>query len=164
MIRLWNLLVRAALLAAVLGLISAGSASAQLLETKGISLALAKKMAAAAEAEAHKNNWNMVIVVVDADGHLIYLEKMDYAYVGSVDVAQGKARAAVLFQRPSKAFEDGIASGRNALLSLTTGVTLLEGAFNIVVDGKTIGAIGCSGALSPQDAQSCKAGLEAMGK
>jgi uncharacterized protein GlcG (DUF336 family) len=67
------------------------SASAQFLEKKALTLAAAKKMASAAEAEATKNKWTMVIAVLDDGGHLIYLEHMDGAQIGSIEVAQGKA-------------------------------------------------------------------------
>ena len=61
--------------------------SAQFLQKSTLSLATAKKMAAAAEAEAAKNKWSMVIAVVDDGGHSIYLERMDDAQIGSIEVA-----------------------------------------------------------------------------
>ncbi len=70
---------------------AAGGASAQLLEKKTLSLTAAKKMAAAAEAEAARNKWAMVIAMLDDSGHLIYLEHMDGAQIGSIEVARGKA-------------------------------------------------------------------------
>ena len=75
----------------------------QLATKKALTLEAAKLIAAAAQAEARKNGWNMVICVVDDGGHLIYLERMDGTQLGSVQVAQDKARTAVLFKRPSKA-------------------------------------------------------------
>ena len=58
-----------------------------------ITLAQAKKVATAALAPAHANNWTMVIAIVDPGGHLVYLEKMDQTQVGSVAIAQSKARS-----------------------------------------------------------------------
>jgi len=41
---------------------------------------------------------------------------------------------------------------------------VLEGGIPIVVDGKIIGAVGVSGVLSQQDAQTAQAGIDALGK
>ena len=98
--------------------ISATNASAQFVEKKTLSLAAAKKMAAAAEAEAAKNNWNMVISVLDDGGNLLYLERMDGAQLGSIEVSQGKARTALRFRRPSKAFQDLVDKDQAHLMTL----------------------------------------------
>src|SRR5690349_17712403 len=79
---------------------------------KFITLNAAKQMAAAGEAEAKKNGWNVAIAVVDANGGLILFHKLDETQPGSIAVAQGKARAAALFKRPSKALEESIAAGK----------------------------------------------------
>src|ERR1700752_3599303 len=76
-----------------------------------ISLENAKKAAAAAAAEARKNNWTMAVSIVDMPGDLVYFEKMDGTQTGSVNVAIQKARTAALFKRPSRAFQDTVASG-----------------------------------------------------
>src|SRR2546430_10459824 len=83
---------------------------------KFITLEAAKKMAAAGEAEARKNGWNVAIAIVDASGGLILFQKLDETQPGSIAVAQGKARAAALFQRPSRAVEEAIAVGQLAFL------------------------------------------------
>src|SRR5437867_5703600 len=64
----------------------------------------AKKMMAAAEAEAMKNNWFDVIAIVDPGGNLVMLHRMENAQSGSVRIAEGKARTAVEFRRPTKAW------------------------------------------------------------
>ena len=43
-------------------------------------------------------------------------------------------------------------------------ITPLEGGLPLVVDGKIVGAIGVSGALSAQDAQVAKVGADALAK
>ena len=139
----------------------AHSSSAQLLEKKTLGLAAAKKMAAAAEAEALKNKWTMVIAVLDDGANLLYLERMDGAPIGSIEVAQGKARTAVRFRRPSKDLEDAIAKGRVAVLSLGN-VTAIQGGLPVMMNGQAIGSIGASGGMSDQDAQCAKAGLAAL--
>jgi uncharacterized protein GlcG (DUF336 family) len=128
-----------------------------------ITLDQAKKIAAAANAESKKNGWRMAIAVVDNHGFLVYYERMDDTQTGSVDVAIDKAKAAAMYRRPTKAFEDGIAKGRTALLGLR-GATPIEGGLPIMVGGKVLGGIGVSGANSDQDAAAAMAGLKTLEK
>ena len=144
-------------------LASAGTVSAQFVEKKTVSLALAKKMAAAAEAEATKNNWSMVITVVDDGGNTVYLGRMDGAQLGSIDVAQGKAHTALAFRRPSKAFQDLVDQNQPHLTTLPH-VTAVQGGLPIMLDGKVVGAIGVSGGSSAQDEQCAQAGINAIGE
>jgi glc operon protein GlcG len=137
------------------------TASAQLASKKSLTLEAAKKIAAAAQVEAKKNNWNVVISVVDDGANLIYLEKMDGTQIGSIEIAQMKARTAIKMKRPSKAFEDMIAGGRNAVLKLPD-VLGVEGGLPLVVDGQFLGAIGVSGVTSAQDGQIAAAGVKAL--
>src|SRR5688572_7830317 len=71
----------------------------------------AKKIAAAALAEARKNNWRMAAAVVDTAGELVYFEKVDGTQTASNEIAIDKARSAVAFKRPTKAFQDALAKG-----------------------------------------------------
>jgi glc operon protein GlcG len=136
-------------------------ASAQLLDKKTLTLAAAKKMADAALAEAAKNNWNVIVAILDDGGNPILLQRMDGAQLGSIDVAQAKARTALRFRRPSKAFADAVASGNTAIMTLP-GVLPIQGGLPIEVDGKVIGSIGVSGATSEQDEQCARAGIAAL--
>ena len=128
-----------------------------------ITLDQAKKIAAAANAESKKNGWRMAIAVVDNHGALVYYERMDDTQTASIEVALDKARAAAMYRRPTKAFEDGIAKGRTALLGLR-GATPIEGGLPIMVGGKVLGGIGVSGANSDQDAAAAMAGLKTLEK
>jgi uncharacterized protein GlcG (DUF336 family) len=122
-----------------------------------------KQIAAAAEAEALKNNWRVTIAVLDDGGNLLFLQRLDEAPLGSIVVAQEKARTALLFKRPTKVFEEIIASGRTAMLTLP-GATPIEGGLPLLNNGQIIGAIGVSGVQSPQDAQIAGAGVEVAAK
>jgi uncharacterized protein GlcG (DUF336 family) len=128
-----------------------------------LTLADAKQIAAAAEAEALKNNWRVTIAVLDDGGNLLFLQRLDDAPLGSIVVAQEKARTALLFKRPTKVFEEIIASGRTAMLTLP-GATPIEGGLPLLNNGQLIGAIGVSGVQSPQDAQIAGAGVEVAAK
>lgn len=127
-----------------------------------ITLDLAKKISAGAAAESVKNGWRMAIAIVDNHGFLVYYEMMDDTQTASAQIALDKAKTAAMFRRPSKAFEDGIAKGRVAILGLT-GATPIEGGVPIMVGGKIVGGIGVSGANSDQDAAAAIAGLKAAG-
>ena len=150
--------MRKLVLAAVL---LASVATAQLATKKTLTLEAAKKVAAAAEAEAKKNNWTVVICVVDDGGHIILLERMDGTQLGSVQVAQDKAMTALNFKRPTKALEDAVAGGRNAVLKLT-GATPIQGGLPIMVGTELVGAIGVSGMASAQDEQAAAAGVKVV--
>src|SRR3977135_2008529 len=112
-----------------------------------IGVDLAKKIAAGAAAESKKNGWRMAIAVVDNHGFLVFYEGKDDKDTASRQGARHKAKAAAMFRRPTKAFEDGIAKGRVALLGLS-GATPIEGGVPIMSGGKVIGGVGVSGAAS----------------
>jgi glc operon protein GlcG len=128
-----------------------------------ISLENAKKAGAAAIAESRKNNWTMAVAVTDIGGDLVYFEKMDGTMTGSVNVAIAKARSAVLFKRPTKAFQDTVAGGGAGLRILgLEGAVPIEGGLPILLEGKIIGSIGLSGGSSEQDGIAAKAGVDAV--
>lgn len=122
-----------------------------------VNLETAKKVAASAALEAKKNNFKMAIAIVDNHGFPIYFEMSDDTQTGSANIAIQKARTAAMFRRSTKALEDGVAGGRNALLSIPD-VVMLEGGEVLIVDGKVVGAIGVSGGSSAQDGQVARAG------
>lgn len=155
--------MRVVAVAAVLltSFLATGTAAAQMVDKKAMSLEAARRIAAAAEAEAVRNKWNVVIAIVDDGGQLLYLQRMDGAQYGSIDVAIQKARTSAAFRRPTKVFEDAIAGGRTAILSLDQALAL-EGGLPIVHNGQVVGAIGVSGVTSQQDGQIAKAGTEAL--
>jgi glc operon protein GlcG len=130
---------------------------------QAISVETARKIAAAAAAEGRKNSWNVAVAIVDVAGELVFFERIDNTQAGSIVVAQEKARTAARFKRPTKAFEDALVGGRQAILGLP-GVTPIEGGIPLLVDGKIVGAIGVSGATSAQDGQCAQAGVDSLGK
>jgi uncharacterized protein GlcG (DUF336 family) len=121
----------------------------------------AKRVATAAEAEALKNEWKVVIAVVDDGGHLLYLQRGHDTQFGSIETAIAKAHAAVAFQRPTKASEDAVLSGRLIHLALP-GVIPAEGGVPLMRDSILIGGLGISGVRSFQDGQIAQAGVNAL--
>jgi uncharacterized protein GlcG (DUF336 family) len=130
-----------------------------------ITLDQAKRAMAAAELEAAKNSWQVAITILDSGGNVVMFHRIDNAQLSATSVSEGKARTALEFKRPSKALDDAIAGGGAGwrLLALKD-ITPLEGGLPVVVDGKIIGAIGVSGALSSQDAQVAKSGADVLGQ
>ena len=127
-------------------------ANAQTVDKKALTIDGAKKVIAGAVAYARKNNApGGVIAVVDEGGNLMALERLDGTFAAGANISIGKARTAVLFKRPTKAFEDIIKNGRTAMVALSDAYfTPLQGGVPITVDGQIVGGIGVSGAASAQ--------------
>ena len=132
-----------------------------LITKRTLTLEAAKQIATAAEKFARKKGWNVVIAVVDDGGHLIHLARMDGTQIGSIDVAQAKARTALAFKRPTKVWSEALKSGRTQILGLP-GATPIEGGLPLVVKGEFLGAIGVSGVTSEQDGEIAQAGVAAL--
>ena len=148
----------------VLGVaLSASAWAAGLADKKAMTLDVAKQVAAVAEKTAAGNKWTMVVAILDDGGNVVYLARMDDTQIGSVDVALDKARSAVKFKRPTKAFEDAVVGGRNAILKIP-GALPVEGGIPLMADGKIIGAIGVSGGTSAQDGVAAQAAVDAFPK
>jgi glc operon protein GlcG len=146
-----------------MALVAAGQARGQTTSTKRtLTLEGAKAVAATAAAEAKRGKEGGSIAIVDDGGNLIYLERIQPTFPMGAHIATEKARTAALFQRPSKALEDVIVSGRTTLLSVVPAP--LQGGEPIVVEGEIVGAIGVSGAASAaRDQAIASAGAVALG-
>ncbi|MCX7146993.1 MAG: heme-binding protein [Sulfuritalea sp.] len=119
-------------------------------------------MTIAAQRTATENKWNVAIAVVDDGGHLISLERMDGTQKGSIRIAEQKARTAILFKRPTKAFEDAVLQGRPVFMTMPD-VICLEGGVPLIREGVYLGAIGVSGVKSSEDGVVAAAGAAALG-
>ena len=128
-----------------------------------ITLDQAKRVMAAAELEAAKNSWSVAITILDSGGNMVMFHKFDNTQLASIGASEGKANTALRFKRPSKALDDAIAAGGAGLRLLAVkDITPLEGGLPVILDGKIIGSIGVSGALSSQDAQVARVGAAAV--
>ena len=116
---------------------------------QNIDVATARKMVAAAEAAAISANAQVAIAVVDANGDLVYFERMDGASARAVTSSQGKARAALLFGLPTKDVQDAIRAGKPISVTVTNPaagaweLTPAQGGLPVIKDGKVVAAIGC---------------------
>jgi uncharacterized protein GlcG (DUF336 family) len=110
----------------------------------------------------------MAVVVIDDAGHIKSAQRQDGASMLRIDIASGKAWAAVgmgaasrvLTQRAKDlpAFFNAIASVAQGKFIPQTGAVLI-----LDDDGKTLGAVGASGGTGDEDELICAAGVEAAG-
>jgi uncharacterized protein GlcG (DUF336 family) len=128
-----------------------------------ISLERAQHAVQAAVAEAQKRGWKLNVAVLDSGANLVAFARMDGAQLGSIEIAQHKARAAVKYRRETKAFEAGIQGGNNYLITLDD-IIASRGGIPLVQDGRMIGSIGCSGGTGSQDEVVCKAGADSLAR
>jgi len=90
-------------------------------------------------------------------------ERTDNSQTASSKVAIEKARAAAIYKRPMKAFQDAIAKGGvNLRVLALDGAVPVEGGVRLISEGRIIGAIGVSGDLSDNDAQSASAAAQEL--
>jgi uncharacterized protein GlcG (DUF336 family) len=165
-----------AVLAAGLGLSSAADAQQNPLDVipdkmpsatpygAPISLSRAQAAIAAATEEAGKRGWALNVAVVDSGANLVAFARMDGAQLGSIGIAEHKARASAKFRRPTKAFEEGIQQKDYKYLMTLDDVIGSRGGIPLIEDGKLIGAIGCSGGAGSQDEAACIAGAATINK
>lgn len=124
-----------------------------------LTLADAERITAAAEAKAKAEGWNVVIAILDDGGNLITLKRMDGVQIGSVDVAQAKAKSAVFFKRSTKIFEETMKTEGGSKIATLPHAVGVEGGLPIFRDGIIVGSIGISGVTSAQDGIIAQAGI-----
>jgi uncharacterized protein GlcG (DUF336 family) len=122
-----------------------------------LTLEFAERLAKAAVAEARSRALNpMSISVIDASGHLKFALREDGAGLAGVDIALGKARAALTFGSTSRQIADALAAnplaGPSVLAVLEGRVALLPGGVLVTAaGGGPIGAIGAAGDAPDND-------------
>ena len=120
-----------------------------------ISAQRAQAVIQAAIAEATKRGWPLNVAVADSGGNLVAFVRMDGAQLASIAISEHKARAAVKFRRPTRAFEDGLQTRDLKYVTTLDDVIASRGGIPLVEDGRIIGAVGCSGATGSQDEVVC---------
>jgi glc operon protein GlcG len=129
-----------------------------------ISLQRAQAVAQAAVAEAARRGWQLNVAVVDSGANLVTFVRMDGAQLASIAISEHKARVAVKYRRPTRAFEDAVQkSGFNYALTLDD-IIASRGGIPLIEDGKIIGAVGCSGGTGSQDEAACAAAAATINK
>ena len=130
-----------------------------------ISLEQAETVVEAAKEKARQLNTQMNIAIVDAGVNLVAFERMDDAWIGSIDLALRKARTARYFNMESgeigKLSQPGgpawqIEHSNGGLVTFPGGVPIKNS------EGEIIGAIGASGSSVENDHAVAQAGADAM--
>jgi glc operon protein GlcG len=124
----------------------------------------AQSLIQTAAEEATKKGWSVNIAVVDSGANLVAFLRMDGALLGSIPIAEHKARAAAKYRRPTKAFEDAVQKFDFKYILSLDDVIASRGGIPLIEDGKIIGAIGCSGGTGSQDEAICTAGAALINK
>lgn len=126
----------------------------------GLDLESAKRVAAAAAQEASEHDWDVAIAIVDDGGHLFYFQR-DSVQIGSIDVAIEKARAALLFRRSTRFWQDMISGERPEFQGLPA-MLPVEGGLPLIYKDEVVGGIGVSGVNSHEDGAIAQAGVDAL--
>ncbi len=129
-----------------------------------ISLQRAQAVAQAAVAEAAKRGWQINVAVVDSGANLVTFMRMDGAQLASIAISEHKARTAVKYRRPTKAFEDAIQKADFKYILTLDDIIASRGGIPLLEDGKIIGAVGCSGGTGSQDEVACAAAAATINK
>jgi glc operon protein GlcG len=124
----------------------------------------AQSLIQAAVAEANKRGWSMNVAVVDSGANLVAFLRMDGAQLASIPIAEHKARSAVKYRRPTRAFEDAVQKADFKYILSLDDVIASRGGIPLIEDGKIIGAIGCSGGTGSQDEATCTAAAALVNK
>jgi uncharacterized protein GlcG (DUF336 family) len=144
---------------------NSGGGPGQPVASKDISLDQAYAAVAAAVKKSAELQVKEDIAVVDAGGNLKAFARMDGAWLGSIDIAQKKAKTARYFDMPTgeigKMSQPGgplymIEVSNNGLITFPGGVPIK------LSDGTIIGAIGASGTTVDKDQQIAEAGAAAI--
>lgn len=130
-----------------------------------ITLEAAKKMGVEALKKATEINVPVVFSVVDNGGNLLYLERMDKAFVTSIDIAINKAFTAWALKKGTNEISEDVLPGQSLYGLNTTNnyrIITFGGGFPIVINGEIVGAVGVSGGTVEEDMSIAKAGLSAL--
>jgi len=138
-------------------------------DTKRLTNAGARKIAATAIGKARDSNVAITVAIADTGGHLVVLERMDGGRFHTVHSATTKAVCAASNRRPTSAkgaqgqpLDTAHAIG----LALAAGPerwTAMEGGCPVIVDGECIGGVGVSGGDWATDERIAREAAESIG-
>lgn len=132
---------------------------------KSIDLVDARRIIAAATKKAEEIGQPMNIAVVDAGGNLLAFERMENAWLGSIDIAQKKAFTSRAFDITTKDLGANSQSGDQFFgihASNNGKIMIFAGGIPLKQDGVVLGAVGISGGSGEQDHTVAEAGVAAL--
>lgn len=121
---------------------------------KAIDLEMADDMARSCLLKAESLGVSVVIAVVDEGGHLVLLNRMTDAHIGSIDIAINKAFTSAAFKLETAALANLTGPGQTLYGIQETNqgrVVVFGGGIPFFEDGKVVGAIGISGGTVAED-------------
>jgi|SRR5215210_1070002 len=130
-----------------------------------IALEEARNVVSAAEEKAREIGTPMNVAVVDAGTNLLTFDRMEDAWLGSVDIAINKAFTAAAFKLPTHELAEMSQSGQDLFGIQATNngkVVIFAGGIPLERDGEVIGAVGVSGGTIDQDQEVAEAGAAAF--
>jgi uncharacterized protein GlcG (DUF336 family) len=136
----------------------------------GIALEEARRIIQAGREKAEEIGQPMNIAVVDAGTNLVAFERMDGAWLGSIDIAINKAFTSRAFDIETKALAENSQSGEQFFgihVSNHGKVMIFAGGIPLKVGDQVVGAVGVSGGMGKQDqavAEAAASAFEALAK
>jgi len=130
-----------------------------------ITLADARRVIAAAEKKAQEIGQPMNVAVVDAGGNLLAFERMEGAWLGSIDISIKKAWTARAFDIATKDLAKLSQSGDEFFgihVSNDGKVMIFAGGVPLKQGNQVVGAVGVSGGMGKQDQAVAEAGAGAL--
>jgi uncharacterized protein GlcG (DUF336 family) len=146
------------------------STNAHALDQKPVlTLDMANQIVAACVALATAEEWRPVnVAVFDDGGNLKAFQRMDNAFLGSIQIAQMKGHTSTVFPLPTRVVAE-LAYGKDGEPGLLPGISEIPGiaAFPggvpiMTGDGHQLGGVGVSGASGDQDEQCAQTGIAAI--
>ena len=139
----------------------AGSANAQLLTHKDLSLAMATTIAQTAIATCKQQGYSISVHVVGREGQVILGVRGDGAGLATYENSMKKAYTARTQRRASGEFANAVKGNPVAGALFLTNMVPAQGALPIKVGEDTVGAVGVSGAPGGDKDEACaKAGID----
>jgi uncharacterized protein GlcG (DUF336 family) len=131
----------------------------------GVTLQAARKVIQAGEAKARDIGQPMNIAVVDAGANLVAFERMEGAWIGSIDISINKAFTARAFDLETKALGENSQSGDQFFgihASNQGRIMIFAGGVPLKHKGQVVGAVGVSGGSGKQDQAVAEAAAKAF--
>jgi len=131
----------------------------------GVTLDVARRVIDSARRAAESIGVAMNIAVVDQGNNLVAFDRMDGAWLGSIDIAMGKAYTARAFNMSTKDLAPLCQPGESLFgihASNNGRLIVFPGGIPLTRDGEGVGAIGVSGGAVEQDQAVALAGAEAF--
>lgn len=127
-----------------------------------IDLSEAQRVISACQQRSQDFGKPFSICVLDSAGYPVAMVRMDGASFQSIDVARGKALAAVMMQANATAVENLSFNAHRCVAFDSAGMVPIQGALPLLSRGTCVGAVAASGGEPDQDDDVAMAGVTAF--